>query len=154
MKIRAFVSVSAFGAMFLICGCAKRSLDRELINYSGTGNIQEIKRLVAAGANVNCRDGSLGAWTPLMWAAYEHQDEAIQVLLHAGADPNARDSQGRVALSWLDTSADHSAVVKAMILAGATANEYDEIYESLGPTNPNRIAFEEAVKLRNQHASQ
>ena len=131
-----------------------RGHDRELINASGTGNIPEIKRLLALGANVNCRDRSLIQATPLVWAMFEHQDQAAEVLLAAGADPNVSDADGKKPLFYALAPGDHSAIIRALIRAGAETAEYAPMFRDLPQQNTNRIAFEESVAQRNRGVSQ
>jgi hypothetical protein len=49
--------------------------------------------LIQHGAKVNVHDGS--GWTPLHWAEHHHDDSISQLLLEAGADPQAKDVAGR-----------------------------------------------------------
>ncbi|HEX8162084.1 MAG TPA: ankyrin repeat domain-containing protein [Pyrinomonadaceae bacterium] len=52
------------------------------------GDAAAVRRLIAAGANVNERDGGK---TPLAYAARSGETEAVKALLDAGAEPDARD---------------------------------------------------------------
>ena len=58
---------------------------------AAAGNVVEIERLVAAGANRELRDGN--GRTPLHVAAYRRQYNAARALLKGGANPNALDAQ-------------------------------------------------------------
>jgi len=141
----AFLATPLFWALLVLAsGCGKR-MDRDLIGACGTGNTNEIRRLLALGANVNCQDGSLNRWTPLIWALFEGDDDAAQVLLAAGANPNIKDGTGHSTLSFAVRPGDHSAVIRALVLAGANSVEYKPLFEGLSETDTNRIAFEEAL---------
>src|SRR6185503_18786236 len=54
-----------------------------------TGNVDALKVLVEAGANVNVKETARGT-TPLMWAADEAHPAAVQYLISRGADVNAK----------------------------------------------------------------
>ena len=142
-------SVLAFCAwVSFASGCAKRTLDGNLIGASGTGNVQEIRRLLTLGANVNCREGSLVKATPLISAMFECQDEAALVLLAAGADPNIPDGRGKMPLFYALMPGNHSAVIRALVAAGAQTSEYAPMFLDLPKDDVNRVAFEEAVAER------
>ena len=55
------------------------------------GNVAEINRLVAEGADVNLRDES--ACTPIHVAAFASHDDALRALAAVGADMNALDNR-------------------------------------------------------------
>ena len=69
----------------------------EIASYQGlhraahTGDLEDIARLVAAGADLNARDAR--GRTPAHVAAYASQDEALSALAKAGADMNALEGQ-------------------------------------------------------------
>lgn len=61
-----------------------------------------VKMLLQAGAEIDARDRSMGAGTPLIWAAgwfYRNTDILVTLLQH-GADVNAKDSNDTTALTW------------------------------------------------------
>jgi ankyrin repeat protein len=60
-----------------------------LMIASRTGNVEAIRVLLEAGADVNAKE-TLRGTTPLMWAADEGHAPAIQVLIENGADIKAR----------------------------------------------------------------
>ena len=62
-----------------------------LMRAAHTGDVAEIRRLVADGADLEARDGSRR--TPLHIAAFASQDAALAALAEAGADMNALDNQ-------------------------------------------------------------
>jgi hypothetical protein len=151
MNIRFSVSCSALISILFLAACAKPTPEQNLIGAAATGDLQEIKRLLSLGVNVNCTDNSKVAGTPLIWAAYEGQQESVLVLLSGGADPNIRDGRGYTALSLaLVKRRDQSAAIRALVLAGANTDECRALVSGLAAGDPNRIAFEEAIKFRDQ----
>ena len=59
-----------------------------LLSYAAkSGNVDEVKRLLAAGVNVNARDAE--GFTPLLETAFAGNVEMAKVLISAGADVNA-----------------------------------------------------------------
>jgi ankyrin repeat protein len=73
--------------LMTVVGCASAQ-DKKLIDAACRGNVDEIEKLIADGANVNAV--ALDDWTPLTCAADNGQVNAVQVLLSAGADINKR----------------------------------------------------------------
>jgi uncharacterized protein len=69
----------------------------EINNYQGLlatvaeGNLEQVKELIAAGANLEERGAH--ERTPLLVATHLSHDEVAKVLLEAGANPNALDQQ-------------------------------------------------------------
>ncbi|EDM18274.1 rCG39494, isoform CRA_a [Rattus norvegicus] len=79
-------------AMALVVQCYNKNpsnKDAALMEAARANNVQEVRRLLSEGADVNARH-KLG-WTALMVAAISHNESVVQVLLAAGADPNLGD---------------------------------------------------------------
>ncbi|XP_040613659.1 caseinolytic peptidase B protein homolog isoform X3 [Mesocricetus auratus] len=79
-------------ATALVVHCYSKSpsnKDAALMEAARANNVQEVRRLLSEGADVNARH-KLG-WTALMVAAISRNDSVVQVLLAAGADPNLGD---------------------------------------------------------------
>lgn len=58
--------------------------DHELIPAVQSGDVEEVKRRLAAGADVDERDDQ--GWTPLNWAAGRGDAAMVEALLEGGAD--------------------------------------------------------------------
>ena len=79
------------------------------------GNVDDVKDLIAAGHDINAP--AANGWTPLFAAAsspYYWVDWNMQLLLAAGADPQARDTEGMTAL--------HVAAMSEIAAYGTTAS--------------------------------
>jgi hypothetical protein len=77
-------------ALLPVCAGQK---DAALLAASETGNLATLRLLLIAGASVATRDAPRGR-TPLMIAAAGGFNEAVEVLLKAGAERDAVDAQG------------------------------------------------------------
>ena len=62
------------------------------------GNMESVRILLAAGADVN--EGTEETGPPLLLAASNGREQAALLLLEKGADPNATDGYGMTALHW------------------------------------------------------
>jgi len=80
------------------------------------GDVNAIRQLVSAGADINQR-ASRGQ-TPLMLAVIERELQATETLIKLGADLDVRDSNGETALHHAITSADDS-IVSLLLQSGA-----------------------------------
>jgi ankyrin repeat protein len=76
-----------------------------------TGDVAEIKRLVAAGHDINANDPGLNHWTPLLHAIHKRQRGSIDALLELGADVH----RGTVTSSIVD---DHNKFTPLMMAVG------------------------------------
>lgn len=73
-------------ATMLLAGCATPT---PLTRAVERGDIKEMERLIAAGADVNAKEG-IDSWTPLHYAADAGNKEAAELLISKGADVDAR----------------------------------------------------------------
>jgi uncharacterized protein DUF6438/ankyrin repeat protein len=67
-----------------------------LMQAAARGDLEEMRRLLAGGADPNTQDSS--GWTPLMYATQAQTAEAVKTLIEAGATPNAQSYVGQTAL--------------------------------------------------------
>ena len=92
-------------------------MGKSLRQAAKTGDVEEIRALVAAGVPVDHADGDY-AQTALHYAAREGRKEAVDALLACGANPNARNRDMRTPLHWAASNGTAS-VVRALVAAGA-----------------------------------
>jgi len=86
------------------------------------GDVEEVKRLIAEGANVNATEGK-SAWTPLLSAATEGHAEVVRVLLANGAKVNMGDSYGYTPLYYAIWSNDEE-TVRTLVSGGADVKKH------------------------------
>ena len=68
------------------------SQDVQLLVAARHGDLKEVQKLIAKGADVNMADDN--GVTPLIFAAMAGKTDVVRELLKAGADANAKDSMG------------------------------------------------------------
>lgn len=94
-----------------------KDLNKELIEACREGNIEEVKLLIEAGADVNAVDDF--RFSPsLMWASYYGHTGIAKLLIDAGADINAVNKDCHTALTWAVRDKDIE-MIKLLIDAGA-----------------------------------
>ena len=89
------------------------------------GDVAEIKRLAAGGADLNARDTR--GRTPLIVAAHRRQHAAARALIAAGADVNALD-RNRYDVLTISGVANDLVMVKLAIKAGANTGQITSPY--------------------------
>ena len=86
---------------------------------SQEGNIEIVKLLLEASANVN--DKEIKGWTALMLASQEGNIEIVKLLLETKADVNEKNNNGDIALIIASRKA-HKELVEFLIEKGANIN--------------------------------
>ena len=77
-------------AAVLVVGCGRSPIH----DAARDGNIEAVKQHLAAGADVNAKDG--GGWTPLHWAAARGQTEVAELLRkHGGKTGEELKAEGK-----------------------------------------------------------
>lgn len=119
----------------------------DLMQAAWKGNLNEIKKQLAAGANPNAQDSS-GA-TALFYATRADSQETLTALLQSGADPNIRTYKGQTAL--MAASISYQAPkekIKVLLAAGAELNARDNdgqtaltLAERYHSQEPDVVAF-------------
>ena len=90
---------------------------RPLLGWAAqNGNVEVVKALIDAKGDVNVADVGIGH-TPLMRAIETQQSAIVQVLLKAGANPNAKASDGETCLEMAVQSRKPE-IVSALVAAG------------------------------------
>ena len=88
------------------------------------GNIKAVKQHIAAGTDVNAKDG--GGWTPLNHAVEAGQKEIAGLLIANGADVNAKDKLGWTPLFYAAFSG-RTEVAELLIAEGVDVNAKDNL---------------------------
>lgn len=100
-----------------VSGKNRASLNKRLLDAAAKGDAAEIRKSLKAGADIECRDGNLGA-TPLAWAAFLGQTRAVKQLLAKGADVNAPNKKKWTPL-MLACAKKHLKAARALLKKGA-----------------------------------
>ena len=111
---------------------------------AAAGNVAEIERLVAAGANREPRDGN--GRTPLHVAAYRRQYDAARMLMKRGANPNALDAQ-RYDIVTIAAVADDVPMLKVALEGGASAKNVTSPYDGTALIAAAHLGHDEVVKV-------
>jgi len=111
---------------------AKRRENTEIVNIlrahgvKGTlhgaaclGDVDEVKRLIAEGADINAKSDS--GWTPLHRAVYEGHESLVELLVTRGADINAQFRLGGTPLSFAAIKGQKD-MVEFLLAKGADIN--------------------------------
>jgi len=93
-----------------------------LLDAIRAGDPEEVKALLAAGADANVRDGE--GWTALMLVTVKGHLEVARALLNAGADVHAKNQKGWAALRFA-VSMDDAEALRLLLEAGADVNGQD-----------------------------
>lgn len=87
------------------------------------GDLKQIKKLMAAGEDVNASD-LLHGWTALHWATMHEHLAIVKYLIKVGAEVNKMDNSSRTPL-YLASFFGRTSIVKLLLAAGADANMPD-----------------------------
>jgi ankyrin repeat protein len=103
--IFAAIALACICLVVVVYGGSRPSMPKEELDRAGRsplfyaardGDVDEIKRLIRAGADVNLKD--VNGHTPLHFAAQEQKVEAAKTLLEAGAKLDEKDRHGNTPL--------------------------------------------------------
>ena len=124
-------------AAVLVVGCGT-----SLYEAAEEGKIEEVKQLLADGADVNSKTDSY-LETPLHFAAENGQKEVAELLIDKGADVNANAKWERTPLHSTAKTGQKS-IIELLITAGANVNAKD--FE-------NKTPLDEAINYKHTEAA-
>jgi hypothetical protein len=100
-----------------VAGTGQAKSGRSLFEAAVQGDVEAVRRHIAAGADLNAREPMAGS-TPLIAAATFGRTEAAKALIKAGAHLNAKNNDGSTALIAAALLA-RTEIVRALLDAGA-----------------------------------
>jgi len=126
----AFIAIAAAIAPLAAAQVAPTPSERAayagLFAAADKGNVAEIARLAATGADVNTRDGY--GRTPLHVAAYAGKHDAMRALAKAGANPNALEND-RYDIVTVAAVADDLRTLEVALEVGCSAKNVTSRYD-------------------------
>ncbi|MGA2028420.1 MAG: ankyrin repeat domain-containing protein [Syntrophobacteraceae bacterium] len=124
------VAMILFCWVFLLCAsCATPfsakldPIDKDLYRAAKRGDLPEVNRLIAKGADVNVVNDKYYN-TALMWASFNGRMEVVQALLKKGAYVNTKNINAYTALMAASEHG-HLGIVQALVSNGAEVNAKD-----------------------------
>ena len=104
-----------------------------------TGDNKVLKKILSADKNINVNIQVYGGYTPLIFAAYKNNFEAVKLLLSRGALPNTQNERGETALhEAVSFSKDSKKILKILLSNGADPT----IKDNNGFTAFNELFFD------------
>ena len=104
-------------------GASEADLQEAVIAASRSGKVELLPELKAHGANL--KEGSgVNGWSPLKHAIHKNQLRSVQMLLAAGADPNASTGANGTPL-MMAAGYGYTPIVRALLAHGADAKRMD-----------------------------
>ncbi len=104
--------------LLLCCGACSPVIFAQSLNAAiRDGDQQQVKSLLAKGANLNAQDAD--GTTPLMHAVVNAGADCVKLLLDKGADPNLSNKAGATALMW---AVNDLKKVQLLLAKGANVN--------------------------------
>jgi ankyrin repeat protein len=104
----------------ILCGSLSlpsQTLNDKLIAAIEAGKAETVRSLLAQGAEIDAKDDQ--GYTLLQHAVMSEQDEAVSILLKAGADPEIKsDATGNTALHWA-VMGDNLDILRTLLSRGA-----------------------------------
>jgi len=107
------------------------------------GDIQAVKQHLAAGADVNAKDGN--EWTPLYWAARDGLKEIAELLIAKGADVNAKNDFDQTPVDWADNKEIADLLRKLGGKTGAELKGGEPVAEAAKPEPPTAKAADISI---------
>jgi len=142
----AIVYAVSFGLFYkYICKevlCPAGYKSKGVMRFAESGNLEELKRALAKGLNINTRDEN--SCTLLHWAAVQGQLDVCEHLVKHGIDINAVNDYGSTALH-LSAQKDRLDVARLLIEYGANKNLLDVNHKTaleMATSNPMKILFQ------------
>jgi ankyrin repeat protein len=111
---------------------------------AAAGNVTEIERLIASGADREARDGN--GRTPLHVAAYRKKYDAARLLLAKGANANALDRQ-RYDVVTIAAVADDVPMLKLVLEGGASPKNVTSPYDGTALIAAAHLGHVEVVQV-------
>ncbi|HEX8738383.1 MAG TPA: ankyrin repeat domain-containing protein [Pyrinomonadaceae bacterium] len=105
-------------------GASFMEYEHPLLSAVSSEDFDEVKDLIAKGANVNAKDKNYGDSTALHAAVETGNAEIVKYLLDMGAKINARDKKRRTPLMSIDDDATPE-LVRMLLDHGAKVNAFD-----------------------------
>jgi len=115
MKKTLLLIVWLFGFLFIN---PRLSQELELLNKVRGNDINAVKGLIAAGADVNMQDDMMG-YTPLYLAVTANNIEMANLLISEGADINQKDKTYGFTPLMIALQSDYRSIAKLLISEGA-----------------------------------
>jgi len=123
--------------------------DAALLKSSSEGEVDTVKRILAAGANLECRDHKIGN-TPLIWASFHGRSQVMKILVEKGANIEAISTDGYKTAILMAAYRGHTDAVVYLLRQGARidhANDRGDTSLSLA-TYMNHTKTVEALLFR------
>jgi ankyrin repeat protein len=98
--------------------------DASLLKASSEGDVDTVKRVLATGAKLECRDYKVGN-TPLIWAAFNGHVHVMKVLVDKGAHIEAISSDGHKTPLLIASYRGNQEAVMFLLRQGARIDHYN-----------------------------
>ena len=104
-------------------GIGIKKADALLLKAAATGDMEDVKKAIKEGADVECIDYIDRVSTPLFHAANSGYADIVRILIEHGANPNTNNGSNTALM--IASRFGHTEVVKALIEGGANVDEKD-----------------------------